>query len=163
VKTPRRLTSTYANVLDTVRTMNRTRQAGITTSNERLNLKLKALNKKQVVRALLLILTGSLGLTYANSAVAASSPNQINAYRVYAHERIFNYQQYLCFDLLIQRESHYNDRAVNGNHYGLVQGMSKSLLLMSGYQQIDWALSYIHNRYKTECNALHHSMIKGWY
>jgi len=159
----RRLTSTFVEMLDTVRTMNRTRRAAITTSNERITLKLKALNKKQVVRALILILTGSLGVSYAQPAAAASSANQINAYRVYAHERIFNYQQYLCFDLLIQRESHYNDRAVNGNHYGLVQGMSKSLLSMSGYQQIDWALLYIHNRYKTECNALHHSMTKGWY
>lgn len=163
MKTPRRLTSTYANVLDTMRTMNRTRRAGITTSNERLNLKLKALNKKQVVRALLLILTGSLGVTYANPAVAASSANQVNAYRVYAHSRIFIYEQYLCFDQLIQRESHYNDKAVNGDHYGLVQGKSKSLILMSGYQQIDWAITYIHNRYKNECNALRHSSKFGWY
>jgi len=163
VKTPRRLTSTYANVLDTVRMLNHTRRAGITTSNERLNLNSKALNKKQVVRALLLILTGSLGLTYAYPAVAASSPNQINAYRVYAHSRIFVYEQYLCFDKLIQRESHYNDKAVNGDHYGLVQGKSKSLILMSGYQQIDWAITYIHNRYKSECNALKHSSKYGWY
>jgi hypothetical protein len=142
--------------------MNRTRRAGITTSNERINLKLKALNKKQVVRALL-ILAVPIGAIYAHPAAAASSANQINAYRVYAHERIFNYQQYLCFDLLIQRESHYNDRAVNGNHYGLVQGKSKSLISMSGYQQIDWAITYIHNRYKSECNALRHSSRYGWY
>ena len=159
----RRLTSTFVEMLDTVRKMDLTRRAGITTSNERLNLKLKALNKKQVVRALLLILTGSLGVTYANSAVAASSPNQINAYRVYAHSRIFVYEQYLCFDKLIQRESHYNDKAVNGDHYGLVQGKSKSLISMSGYQQIDWAITYIHNRYKSECNALRHSSKYGWY
>jgi len=158
----RRLTSTFVEMLDRVRTLDRTGQAGIEPLNERINLNPKALNKKQVVRALL-ILAVPIGAIYAHPAAAASSANQINAYRVYAHERIFNYQQYLCFDLLIQRESHYNDRAVNGNHYGLVQGMSKSLLSMSGYQQIDWALLYIHNRYKTECNALHHSMTKGWY
>ena len=163
MKTPRRLTSIYANVLDTMRTMNRTRPAGITTSNERLNLKLKALNKKQVVRALLLILTGSLGVTYAHPAVAASSPNQINAYRVYAHERIFNFDQFVCFDKLIQRESHYNDVATNGNHYGLAQGIYKPLLRMSGYQQIDWAIAYIQRRYKNECNALSHSSKYGWY
>jgi hypothetical protein len=157
----RRLTSTFVNVLDKVRTLDRTGQAGMNPKMRATLLKPKAINRKMVFTAL--ILSGTYGLTYANPASAASSPNQINAYRVYAHERIFNYQQYLCFDLLIQRESHYNDRAVNGNHYGLVQGMSKSLLLMSGYQQIDWALSYIHNRYKTECNALHHSMTKGWY
>ena len=96
-------------------------------------------------------------------AYGASSPNQVNAYRVYAHSRIFNYQQFLCFDRLIQRESHYNDRAINGDHYGLVQGKSKQLLSMSGYQQIDWAIAYIHNRYKSECNALSHSLSKGWY
>jgi hypothetical protein len=159
----RRLTSTYANVLDMVRTMNRTRRAGITTSNERLNLKLKALNKKQVVRALFIILTGSFGLTYVHPAVAASTANQINAYRVYAHSRIFVNEQYLCFDQLIQKESHYNDKAINGDHYGLVQGKSKSLISMSGYQQIDWAIAYIHNRYKSECNALRHSSKYGWY
>ena len=157
----RRLTSTFANVLDRVRTMDRTGQAGMNPKMRATLLKPKAINRKMVFTAL--ILSGTYGLTYANPASAASSPNQINAYRVYAHERIFSFEQFMCFDRLIQRESHYNDRAINGNHYGLVQGKSRSLIKMSGYQQIDWAIAYIHNRYGTECKALAHSMKWNWY
>ena len=162
MKTPRRLTCTYANVLDRVRTLDRTGQAGMNPKMKDSFLKPKALNRKMVFNAFL-ILSGTSGLIYANPALAASSPNQINAYRIYAHERIFSFEQFLCFDSLIQRESHYNDKAINGNHYGLVQGASRSLIKMSGYQQIDWAITYIHNRYKNECNALKHSYRYGWY
>lgn len=161
MKTPRRLTSTYVNVLDTLRTLNRTRPAGITTSNES-TLKLKALNEKRVLRALLLILIGSIGLIYANEAVAAPI-NKTDSYRVYAHVRIYDYEQYQCFDNLIIRESHYNEKATNGSHYGLAQGIYKPLLTMSGYAQIDWAIAYILRRYGSMCNALKHSMSKGWY
>ena len=161
MKTPRRLTCTYANVLDRVRTLDRTGQAGNEPQNERPILKTPVITWKMVV--ITLVLAVPIGAISAHPASAASSPNQINAYRVYAHSRIFNYQQFLCFDSLIQRESHYNDKAINGNHYGLVQGASKSLITMSGYQQIDWAITYIHNRYKSECNALKHSYRYGWY
>ena len=161
MKTPRRLTCTYANVLDRVRTLDRTGQAGNEPQYERPILKTPVITWKMVV--ITLILAVPIGAISAHPASAASSPNEINAYRVYAHSRIFNYQQFLCFDLLIQRESHYNDEAINGNHYGLVQGASRSLIKMSGYQQIDWAITYIHNRYKSECNALKHSYRYGWY
>jgi hypothetical protein len=157
----RRLTSTFANVLDRVRTLDRTGQAGMNPKMKDSFLKPKAVNRKMVLTAL--ILSGTYGLTYANPAVAASSPNQINAYRVYAHERIFSFEQFICFDRLIERESHYNDQAINGGHYGLAQGIYKPLLRMSGYQQIDWAIAYIHRRYGTECNALAHSTKWNWY
>jgi hypothetical protein len=156
----RRLTSTFANVLDKVRTLDRTGQAGINPKMRESLLKPKALNRKMVLNAL--ILAVPLGLIYANPA-AASSPNQVNAYRVYAHERIFDFDQFICFDRLMNRESHYNDQAVNGHHYGLAQGIYKPLLRMSGYQQIDWAIAYISRRYTTPCNALTHSLLKGWY
>ena len=41
--------------------------------------------------------------------------------------------------------------------------IDKPLLRMSGYQQIDWAIAYISRRYNTPCNALTHSLLKGWY
>jgi hypothetical protein len=156
----RRLTSTFANVLDTGRTLDRTGQTGINPKMRESLLKPKALNRKMVFTAL--ILSGTFGLIYANPAVATSA-NQVNAYRVYAHERIFSFDQFICFDKLINRESHYNDQAINGHHYGLAQGIYKPLLRMSGYQQIDWAITYIDRRYSSPCNALTHSLLKGWY
>ena len=158
----RRLTSTYANVLDIGRTLDRTGQAGINPKMRESLLKPKALNRKMVFNALL-ILSGTFGLIYANSAHASSTRNQINAYRVYAHERIFDFDQFVCFDKLINRESHYNEKALNGHHYGLAQGIYKPLLSMSGYQQIDWAIAYITRRYGSMCHALAHSYSKGWY
>ena len=111
-----------------------------------------------------LMVVSALASTAATPmAFADATPNQINAYRVYAHERIFNFDQFICFDKLIVRESHYNDVATNGNHYGLAQGIYKPLLRMSGYQQIDWAIAYIQRRYTNSCNALKHSYRYGWY
>ena len=133
----------------------------LTATQPKLGLK-KEQSFKQFIKRVMVV--SALASTAATSiASAASSANQINAYRVYAHERIFNFDQFVCFDKLIQRESHYNDVATNGNHYGLAQGIYRPLLRMSGYQQIDWAIAYIQRRYINECNALKHSYRYGWY
>ena len=120
-------------------------------------------NKKRVKRLIKRVLTISLIVLSSPIVSAAPTNNQVNAYRVYAHIRIIDFEQYLCFDKLIVRESQYNDSAINGIHYGLAQGTYKRLLSMSAYAQIDWAITYIARRYGSMCNALNHSLKKGWY
>jgi len=89
--------------------------------------------------------------------------SNIDAYKLYAHQRITAYEEFTCYVELIDRESHWNPLASNGNHWGMVQSADKRVKTMTAYQQIDWSLTYIAKRYQTACRALHHSYIMGWY
>ena len=123
---------------------------------ERLSFK-SFLNRSAVLNSVLL-LTGLL-IPMSN----ANAVDNTDSYRIYAHVKIYNYKQYQCFDTLMSKESHWNTKATNGKAVGIPQGKSASLIHMSGYQQIDWAIAYIHHRYGSACIALHHSMKMGWY
>jgi len=150
-------TMTYAQAIDNVGTMNRT-QKPLRENPKRLN-RLSITRGKTVKMVLV-----SIVLSISTSGYSyAATQSQTDNYRVYAHIKIYDFRQFLCFNLLIDRESMWSPNANNGNHYGLGQGMSKDLLHMNPYQQIDWSITYIINRYKTECNALKHSYDYGWY
>ena len=84
-----------------------------------------------------------------------------------------NYQltdaQYKCHNEIIYRESRWDVRAVNGSHYGLYQGRSKSLKNASSVKQYWWYWHYVAHRYgwtvydePDYCKALHHLKTKGW-
>lgn len=84
-----------------------------------------------------------------------------------------NYQltdaQYKCHNEIIYRESRWDIRAINGSHYGLYQGRSKSLKNASSVKQYWWYWHYVAHRYgwtvydePDYCNALHHLKTKGW-
>ena len=99
-----------------------------------------------------------------SSPTYAVTRHEMDIYRLYAHTQIVNYQEFKCFDTLIIRESNYNPKAVNGSHYGLVQGGSKWLKGKDAFTQIDWAIKYVANRYSGSwCKALNHSNRRGWY
>jgi hypothetical protein len=138
--------------------MNRTQQ----TSSGRVNfshVKQKSNLGKTLVLVLILI---ALAITSPSQSYA-DSPAAINSYKLYAHSRIFDFTQFICYVELIDRESHWNAVAYNGNHYGLAQGIYKPLWTMDAYKQIDWSIKYITRRYHNECNALAHSNVWGWY
>ena len=118
---------------------------------------------KSIVNRFMVLSTVGLFICLAIPMSNANAIDNADSYRIYAHVKIYSYEQYQCFDRLMIRESHWNPKATNGNHYGIPQGLSKNLIHMSGYQQIDWAIAYIHARYTYACNALNHSMKKGWY
>ena len=155
-KSTRRLTCIYANVLDTLSTMER--YWGKRSSNGLL---------------IVILITSVIGLNQSSAFgnprssqighTYAISQQQIDDYRLYAHNRIFDFNEFICYDKLIVRESQWNPYDVNGSHYGLVQGDSKYLKGKSAFEQIDWSLAYIKVRYRTICKALNHSYSKGWY
>ena len=88
-------------------------------------------------------------------------------------KQLANYQltdkQLACHNSIVYRESRWNPRAVNGSHYGLYQGRSKSLKNASTIKQWWWYWHYVTHRYGVTqydepnyCKALHHLKTKGW-
>ena len=156
--TPRRVTCNYPLSLDKVGTMNRTQQ----TSSGRVNF--SHVVKKLNLGKTLLVALVSIALAISTAGhTFADSPEAVNSYKLYAHSRIFDFTQFICYAELITRESHWNAVAYNGNHYGLAQGIYKPLWRMDAYHQIDWSIQYIQRRYHNECKALAHSNKYGWY
>ena len=74
-------------------------------------------------------------------------------YRLYAHSRIINYDQYICLSKIIHKESRWNPKAVNGSHFGLGQMRSQHYRNLDPYRQIDATIKYIDHRYGSMCNA----------
>ena len=144
----RRETHHYAAPLDSVGTIERTQPSRF--------------GMKDLI---ILIGLGLLSSAFNPSHSYAYSPSvqQIDNYKLYAHNKLYSSHEYECYVQLINRESHWNPRAHNGTHYGMVQGNSKWLLTVDAYQQIDWSINYIHHRYITVCKALHHSLKLNWY
>lgn len=87
----------------------------------------------------------------------------IDQLRVYAHSRIVSFNEFLCFDSIIIKESHYNYLAHNGKAYGIGQMQSKYYQSRDPYTQIDLTIKYVHTRYKTMCNALTFHKKHGYY
>jgi hypothetical protein len=77
---------------------------------------------------------------------------------------------YKCLDTLAIKESNWNFNAVNGSHYGFLQGRSDWLKTANPEQQYDWSSRYVANRYGvTEydepdfCSALDHWRRYSWH
>ena len=89
--------------------------------------------------------------------------DDVDMYKLYAHSRIINNQQYICLSHIIQKESRWNVNAKNGSHYGLGQMRSKHYRNLDGYRQIDATIKYINVRYGSMCNAWRFHVKKGHY
>ena len=94
------------------------------------------------------------------NSVAADTTNN---YRQWAFIQLNNLDEFYCLDELYYKESRWNPKAVNGNHYGIPQGKSKYLLKANGYKQVEWGIKYNNVRYGSMCKALHHFKTKGWH
>jgi hypothetical protein len=155
----RRLTSTYANVLDLGVYSESYKASGIRPKNER-----NGHSKIPVITGIMVVITSLLTNGQSSAYAALTTSQQISNYKLYAHNKIFDADQYECYTQLINRESHWNPKVHNNKgHYGMVQGQSKWLSTVDAYQQIDWSIKYIQHRYKSMCIALQHSKSKGWY
>jgi hypothetical protein len=86
----------------------------------------------------------------------------INHYKLYAHSKIIDANQYRCLELLWTKESNWNPAARNGSHYGIPQLRNVSVRSQDPYTQIDWGLRYIKSRYKTPCKALDFFKANGY-
>jgi hypothetical protein len=104
-----------------------------------------------------LVVWGSLCLGMALLALQAqpaqAMTKSIDHYKLYAHSRIINYEQYKCLSKIIHKESRWNPQAKNGSHFGLGQMRSEHYRTLDAYRQIDATIKYITNRYGSMCNA----------
>ena len=109
-----------------------------------------------------------LALTETAKAVEVKDikPIDIKTY-IKSHLTLHTYK---CLDTLATKESNWNFSAVNGSHYGFLQGRSDWLKTADPEQQYDWSSRYVAVRYGvTEydepdfCAALDHWKDKGWH
>ncbi|HUR05773.1 MAG TPA: lytic transglycosylase domain-containing protein [Nonomuraea sp.] len=84
----------------------------------------------------------------------------------------FGADQWGCLERLWQKESGWNERAMNrySGAYGIPQSLPGSKMASAGGDwqtnaatQIKWGLGYIKGRYGTPCGAWGHSQATGWY
>ena len=104
--------------------------------------------RRLAVVGILCLFIGSLSLQMQHAQ--ATDTDQ---YRLYAHSRIINYEQYICLSKIIHKESRWNPKAVNGSHFGLGQMRSQHYRNLDPYRQIDATIKYIEHRYGSMCNA----------
>ena len=103
--------------------------------------------RMQLVPLLCLVL-GSLAIQ--TIPAQASSTDH---WKLYAHSRIINEEQYKCFSRIIYKESRWNPMSKNGSHFGLGQMRSKHYRDLDPYRQIDATIKYIKHRYGSMCKA----------
>ena len=110
-------------------------------------------------------LSGALCLILGSLSIQAipAQASSIDHWKLYAHSRIINEEQYKCFSRIIYKESRWNPMAKNGSHYGLGQMRSTHYRELDPYRQIDATIKYIKGRYGSMCNAWRFHVKKGHY
>ena len=109
-----------------------------------------------------LVLIGSLiAMQGANTAHAAAP--SVDHLKLYAHSRLISFEQFLCFNKIITKESNWRVNAKNGSHFGLGQMRSKWYRNLDGFRQIDQTIKYIGNRYSTPCKAWAFHQRNNWF
>ena len=88
-----------------------------------------------------------------STTVEAKAVSQTDLLKLYAHSRIINYEQFSCFNALIQKESNWRVDAHNGSHYGLGQMKNAKYGRLDGFSMVDWSIRYVTKRYGSMCNA----------
>ena len=112
------------------------------------------------------VLLGALCLWIAVSAInmqPVQAATLADQYKLYAHSRIIEWNQYHCFVKIIHKESRWDPNARNGSHFGLGQMRSQWYRNLDPYRQIDQTIKYITNRYQSPCKAWAFHERKGWY
>ena len=135
------------NVLDTVGTIILSTRAALAGSSRRT------------------IYAGVLCLLVINTTPSHANQN-IDYLKLYAHSRIIDYKEFLCFNTLITAESNWRVDAINpnGKHFGLGQMRNTKYRNLDGYRMIDWSLRYVASRYSgSSCKALDHWRKHGWH
>ena len=123
----------------------------------------------RIARKRCLVLLAALcvvSTTPASATNDATNKASIDSLKLYAHSRIVNYKQFMCFNQLITKESNWRVEAINpnGNHFGLGQMRNTKYRNLDGYRMIDWSLRYIEHRYQgSSCQAFSHWKKHGWH
>ena len=151
--TTRRLTCGFVNGLD--------RAAMLSGSPGTIDGRAQASSHWARLLSILLLTCISLMLS-SNMSHARPAKDPMN-YKLYAHNQLQDWDQFLCLVRLYEKESNWRPEAKNGSHYGIPQGRSKWLATATPYEQIRWGIKYIANRHKTPCKALRHFKRVGWH
>jgi hypothetical protein len=152
----RRQNRSHAQPLDRVGTISRTQQHGVWKNES----SFKRLSKLMLI----VFMACSQSLLIAGQSYAVSpSPQMQEMWKLYAHTRLLNTQQFYCLDTLWTMESHWNNYAKNDHStaFGIAQVLHTKTT--DPYKQIDQGLAYITHRYKEPCIALHHHLKTGTY
>ena len=120
---------------------------------------LVALDKSRLSFSVLILVI----LLMAIPMPAYSSPYSVDQLRLYLHSRVINFNEFICMDKIIIRESNYNYLARNGSHFGIGQMRSKWYQSKDPYTQIDLTIAYTLKRYKSLCNAYAFHLKRGYY
>ena len=75
-------------------------------------------------------------------------------YKLHAYNILKDFNQFDCLVRLYEKESRWDPKARLGSHHGIPQGRSAWLATADGFQQVEWGIRYIENRYGTPCKAL---------
>jgi len=116
---------------------------------------------RRIARRRCLVLVGLycvIGITPAK----AYDPN-IESYKLYAHMKLLDDNQYRCLVTLWRIESQWSPTAKNkkSSAYGIPQLLK--MTERNPYKQIDLGLKYIAKRYGNPCKALDHHKKVGHY
>ena len=114
--------------------------------------------RRLAVVGILCLFIGSLSLQ-----MQPAQAKSIDHYKLYAHSRIINYEQYKCLSWIFYKESRWNPQAKNGSHFGLGQMRSEHYRNLDPYRQIDATIKYIKKRYGSMCKAWAFHQKKGYY
>ena len=137
----RHLSRTYVNEFDSDGTLSTQNASGVQSDPV-----------SRVGRSVLVAI--GISLFVAPSAAAPDEVKQYVSAKEYAAHLLQDKEQYKCLSVLYGKESAWNDKAVNGSHYGIPQGRSIYLKTADKYAQVRWGLGYIEVRYGTPCAAL---------
>jgi hypothetical protein len=125
-------------------------------NKKKINIKIKNKN--------LLAIPMSIVILTVSTTTEAKAATQSDSFKLYAHSRIVNDEQYQCFYKLINKENRqWNPKARNGSHYGIGQMRNETYKNLDGYRQIDWTIRYIKGRYGSMCNAWRFFQANGYH
>jgi hypothetical protein len=125
-------------------------------NKKKINIKIKNKN--------LLAIPMSIVILTVSTTVEAKAATQSDSFKLYAHSRIVNDEQYQCFYKLINKENRqWNPKARNGSHYGIGQMRNETYKNLDGYRQIDWSIRYIKGRYGSMCNSWRFFQANGYH
>jgi hypothetical protein len=125
-------------------------------NKKKINIKIKNKN--------LLAIPMSIVILTISTTVEAKAATQSDSFKLYAHSRIVNDEQYQCFYKLINKENRqWNPKARNGSHYGIGQMRNETYKNLDGYKQIDWSIRYIKGRYGSMCNSWRFFQANGYH
>jgi hypothetical protein len=124
-------------------------------NKKKINIKIKNKN--------LLAIPMSIVIMTVSTTVEAKAATQSDSFKLYAHSRLINYEQFNCFHSLITKESNWRIDARNGSHYGLGQMRNAKYGRLDGFSMVDWSIRYIKGRYGSMCNAWRFFKANGYH